>query len=173
MSNTQDGNLSSQLHTRQQITHTSTQLYTSNTQDGNLSSLSFGTWHSTMYLQNRYLDTSCAGVHTVSQYWNVLIGTYTSIMWWDFNIKICRRTSTCQVRGARCDRRVVRGVRCKVSGARCHERSAVLYHSVYIQFNIPRGSAAGYGYTVLASRPVHGANPIISSNFILCGGTST
>ena len=34
-------------------------------------------------------------------------------------------------------------------------------------FNItPRSSAAGLGYTVPASRPVHGANPMISSNFI-------
>ena len=31
---------------------------------------------------------------------------------------------------------------------------------------LPRGYAAGQGYTVLASRSVHGANPIVSSYFI-------
>ena len=35
------------------------------------------------------------------------------------------------------------------------------------QYTPPRGLAAGHGYKVLASRTVHGGNPIISSIFIL------
>jgi hypothetical protein len=41
-----------------------------------------------------------------------------------------------------------------------------MYSTKYTSRQISR-FAAGLGYTVLASRLVHGDNPIISSNFIL------
>ena len=147
-------------------------------------------------------------------------------MWWDFNIKICRRTSTCQVSGARCEVRGATGARCEVSGARCQVRgvtSTVRYciipytiRSIYLAA-LPLGMGTQYWpggqYTVC---PVQGVRcevsqaqcgivsfriqyiqytsrlcrwvwvhstgreastqckpNAISSNFILCGGTST